>query len=74
MPSQLWRAIITAARWLGYTAGYFADVPGFLKWLLDMALIAIAATAHEPIGSIALACAIGIILAWLISKRGPPIF
>jgi predicted outer membrane lipoprotein len=73
MGSQLWRAIRTVARWIGYAAAYFADVPDFLEWLLGIALAVIATAAQEPIGSLALACAIGILTVVWMDRRGPPI-
>lgn len=73
MATQLWRAAKAAARWLGYAAGYFADVPDFLEWLASLVIAGAVAASHEPIGSVALACVIGIMLAWWISRRGPPI-
>lgn len=73
MSSQLWRAVITAARWLGYTAGFFADVPAFLKWSIELVLAGLIAASHEPIGTLALVCVAGIILMLWLTRRGPPI-
>jgi hypothetical protein len=73
MGSQLARILLDALWWLGYAAGYAADVPTFLKWLLTATLAVVAAALNEPIGSAALICVIGVCLAWWVDRRGPPI-
>lgn len=73
MASQLWRAAKAVARWIGYAAAYFADVPDFLEWLFGLGVAGAVAMSREPIGSMALAAAVGIMLALWRNRRGPPV-
>ena len=61
---------------IGHAASFHADVPPFVVWLYHHCQQLWAMMMQEPIGSLALLCAlaVAIVLAWLIARARPQIF
>ena len=58
---------------LGYVASFFADVPPLLTWLYHHGQWLMAIAMNEPIGSVALLCAlsVAVALAWIAIRIRP---
>jgi hypothetical protein len=71
----MFKRLLSALKHLGYTASFFADVPPFVIWLYHHSQWLIAMVIQEPIGSLALLCALAVAaaLVWIAMRIRPPI-
>jgi hypothetical protein len=69
------KRIIRALKRTGYVASFFADVPPLLTWLYHQGQWIASLMIQEPIGSLALLCALAVAVAlvWIAMKIRPPI-
>lgn len=69
------KRIFGALKHFGYVASFFADVPPFLAWLYHQGQWLASLMGQEPIGSVALLCAlvVAVALFWIVTRIRPPI-
>jgi hypothetical protein len=71
----MFKRVLLALEYFGHAASLFADAPPFLAWLYHQGQWLMSLMMQEPIGSLALLCALAVAaaLAWMAKKIRPPI-
>jgi hypothetical protein len=69
----MFKRVICVLKQIGFAASFFADVPPFLVWLYHKGQWIAATLMTEPIGSLALLCALALAIAliWIIVRIRP---
>jgi hypothetical protein len=69
------KRLLLTLEYIAHAASLFADAPPFVTWLYRQGQWVTALMMQEPIGSVALLCAlvVAVALVWIVRKWRPPI-